>query len=169
MKRARNGDCVSVKWSARDGSRTVVYERSFLAKYSEFFEGYFRTCTDDAIEVNLGYPMEIVKLLIAHLDGDTLSMTDRQEVQLKLILDYLLMREPYSAVDNVGYEHLWCSWCTSACDGSRCRAKRFIFVGNSKQCVLCCQAVQSCQCVHDNEHCPDSTWVYKFQRRSSII
>ena len=176
MKRARDDDDeVTIRWKTRDGNETRlttnIYSKFFLRRYSGFFDGYFRNDEGSSVNINLVYPTDIVKNLFKHLDGESLSLTDRQECMLNQLLDFLILKTPYDKVDNVGFEENieYCAWCSKVCDKSPCPAKRWIIVNNRQQCALCCEALQFCHCVHQNEHCSDYGWVYKFQRRSSLI
>ena len=176
MKRAREGDeededdgSVIIQWNTREGPEQRTFDREFLIRHSEFFQCLFRNSSEKKIEIKLVYPREIVRFLFSHLDGQSMSMTERQELQVKALCDYLKLQGAYSKVENIGFESLYCAWCSSAADGSLCTAKRFVWVNNSQQCVICCERVQSCRCVHENEHCTDASWVFRFQRRSSLI
>ena len=164
MKRARDdSDDFLVWWHTRDGKMTSMYPKSFLAKYSGFFAGFFRNSQENYVEVKLPYPKDIIKALFKHLDGETLNITTREETMLEECLSFLCMEAPYDKIENEGFEQFYCAWCSNTCDGSICTAKRWFLLNGRQICAICCESIQYCDCEHRNRHCSDLKWVREFQ------
>ena len=164
MKRSRDGaDDFTVWWHTREGRATSIYPRSFLAKYSGFFAGLFRSEHKNHVEINLPYPKNIIIALFSHLDGEILNLTSREEALLREVLDFLIMESPFDSIENDGFEQYSCAWCSHPCDGTPCTAKRWFLMNGRQQCANCLESIQYCDCTHSNPHCSDLKWVREFQ------
>lgn len=136
----------TINWHTRDGVLTSTYARSFLAKHSEFFAGLFRTSYKEDVDIKLPYPKETIQSLFLHLDGKSQSLTQREELMLSEVIDFLCLDEDYTKVDNVGFLANICYWCSNEADDSFCLAKRWTLVNNRQQCLICCELIQYCAC-----------------------
>tara|TARA_Y100000768_G_scaffold388734_1_gene386572 strand:- start:283 stop:804 length:522 start_codon:yes stop_codon:yes gene_type:complete len=148
MKRARgDSGMINIRWKTREGELSSTWPRAFLEKYSGFFAGFVRT--EDGKEdvvINLPYSRECIKNLFKHLDGESLSISERQETMLKECVDFLLLESPYDIIDNIGFERAICFWCCKESDSSICPAKRWRMINGRQQCAICCEHVQICDC-----------------------
>lgn len=148
MKRTRDDSDSDflVWWQTRDGRLTSVWPRSYLAKYSGFFAGLFRSSHIDHVEIKMPYPKDIVKCLFRHLDGESINVNPRQQAVLEEAIDFLILEPPFDVVDNQGFERNICGWCTQEMDNSICKAKRWRMLNDRQQCAICCEQVQFCEC-----------------------
>ena len=170
MKRARDeaiGEEFVVSWITREGRVQGVYPRSFLAKYSAFFQAQFRFSEMEQIEIKLPYPKATIKNLFRHLDGETLNITLGEEALLQGAIDFLILESPFDKIDNQGFDLRLCSWCSKEVDNSICLAKRWIIFNDQQQCAICCKAMNLCDCdwaSFKNPHTDDNKWVRNFRR-----
>lgn len=165
MKRSRDsGDDLILFWHTREGRLSAVYPKSFLGKYSTFFEGYLRQTDSHFCEINLPYSREIVRNVFRHIDGHTVNLTNRQETMVNECVNFLGLLPPYNKVQNDGYEKFYCGFCSFEADSSVCLAKRWILVNGEQQCTMCFGDIRECDCEHRNEHCTDLDFIERFRK-----
>tara|TARA_B100001287_G_scaffold251344_2_gene232499 strand:+ start:3462 stop:3971 length:510 start_codon:yes stop_codon:yes gene_type:complete len=158
-------DEFTVGWKTRGGILVEKkYSRKFLAKYSGFFAGFMRNSHCNYVDIKLPYPREIIQSLFKHLDGEVVNLSNRQEIMLREIIDFLALEDPYCNIQNDGFEESLCAWCSKICDTSICTAKRWFVFNGRQQCPLCAESVQYCVCVHENQHCSNIDWVSDYKR-----
>ena len=164
MKRARVDEDVIVIWHTKNGRVESTYSKTFLSSVSDFFNGCLKhEDSPSRIDMHLSYPKNVVKNLFHHLDGDIPNVTKLEKEMLYMLIDYLILKSPFDKIETEEADE-FCAWCSALCDDSICRAKRWKMINNRQQCCICAEAIQYCDCIHENAHCADTEWVEAFRK-----